>query len=66
MKDVIVILTDINGSCDTTHLFVSNNSLRAKTGHTVGVELTKTAVTSTLMKGRRYYREKKEEGGLKK
>lgn len=59
MKDVIVILTDINGSSDTTHLFMSNNSLRAKTRRTVDVELTKTAVTSTLIKGRRYYREKR-------
>lgn len=59
MKDVIVILTDINASCDTAHLFMSNNCLRAKTGRTIDEELTKSAVASAVMKGRRFSREKR-------
>lgn len=62
MKDVIVILTDINASCDTAHLFMSNNCLRAKTGRTIDEELTKSAVASAVMKGRR----KEEEEGMKR
>lgn len=64
MKDVIVILTDINARCDTAHLFTSNNSPRAKTRRRGDVELTDPAVTPLVMKGARISRTTGKEDGI--
>lgn len=61
MLEIIVILTNINGRCDTTDLFMSNNRLRAKMRRTICMALTKKVVTLSVIKERtRYYTDKED------